>query len=123
MDNKNIIIIGLVALVLILGAVITATTLTNTPKNNTTNESINVTINNTNNTTLNDTNKTETQQTTKKQTTQKKSNKKSSSDVTYDPELNDYFDSNGRTVSEGQFPKGTSKSEMRQALREIGDES
>ncbi|WP_162685769.1 hypothetical protein [Methanosphaera sp. BMS] len=53
------------------------------------------------------------------QSTTKKSS--SGSGVTYDSELNAYFDSNGRTVREGQFPKGTSKSEMKRALQEIGD--
>lgn len=96
----------------------------NSGDNNTTNETneTNLTINDTNNTTENATIQTESKKTESKQTTQK-SSKKSENKVTYDPELNAYFDSNGRTVTEGQFPKGTSKSEMRQAFSEIERET
>lgn len=43
------------------------------------------------------------------------------SGIYYDPELNEYFDENDRTVYDRQFPAGTSKEEIRQALKEIGD--
>lgn len=74
-------------------------------------------VNKTNNTTNT------TQKTTTKKTTTSSSKSSNSDEITYDEELNDYFDSNGRTVYEGQFPKGTSKEEIREGLDAIAKES
>ncbi len=51
------------------------------------------------------------------------SSQSSSSDsgVYYDEELNQHFDSNDKSVGEGQFAEGTSKSEMKKDLQELGD--
>lgn len=74
---------------------------------------------------LNDTNNTTNETVTKtSSSTQKSSSKKSSDDrVYFDEELNTYFDKNDRSAYDGQFEKGTSKSEMKEALAEMERES
>ena len=44
---------------------------------------------------------------------------KKDSGVYYDSKLNNYFDSDNRTVKEGQFAKKTSKKEIKETLQEI----
>ena len=80
--------------------------------NTTDNDTINLTTNNTTNTTTE--NQTNTQDTQKTQKTQKTTEKKSTSndEVTYDEQLNVYFDKDGKTAYDGQVPKGTSKEEL-----------
>ena len=119
MRTNNMIILVVVAVVLVGLAVfgIGGMTPTNDTDNNSTNNTtLNISDNTTNNTAEN---QTTSQKTTKK--TSSNSKKQSNDGVTYDAELNDYFDSNGKTVKEGQFPKGTSKEEVKRGLQEIGD--
>lgn len=119
MRTNNVIILVVVAVVLVGLAVfgIGGMTPTNDTDNNTTN---NTTLNLSDNTTNNMTeNQTASQQTKKK--TNSNTKKQSNDGVTYDAELNEYFDNNGKTVKEGQFPKGTSKQDVKRGLQEIGD--
>lgn len=50
-----------------------------------------------------------------------KSSKSSSGGLWYDNEYGGWYDSNGRTAFEGQFPKGTSRKEVIRTLKEIGE--
>lgn len=74
MENKNLIILALVAVVLVLVGVILVMSLNNgTVENNTTNDTVNITLNDTENQTNNTT--------TQTKTTKKQSTKKSSDDI------------------------------------------
>ena len=131
MRTKNVMIIAAVVIVLLAVLTYGATSLmqlnNNTTDNNTTNDTtLNLSDNNTNNTTENQTTQTQTTKKTTQKTSSQSTSKKSSSSnngVTYDSELNAYFDSNGRTAYEGQFPKGTSREDMKRGLAEIGADS
>ncbi len=114
MKDKYIIIIFAAAILLILLSIGAFSVMGNMTDENNTTDDVNLTLNETN-----DTNNTTTQTATKTTKNSKTSQKKSENDIYYDEELNLYFDSNGKTVYEGQVPKGTSKSELQKMASEI----
>lgn len=78
----------------------------------------------TNMSTSNPLNKTDNVTTKTSKSSAKKSNSSSKDDGIYwDDEYNAYFDKNDRSVYEGQFAKGTSKKEMKEAFDEIERET
>ena len=93
----------------LLGILMITPSIINLDNNTTDNDTLNLT---TNNTTQQDNNQTTTQKDTQqtKQDTQKSSS--SNKGITYDEKLNAYFDENGKTAYDGQFPKGTSREEL-----------
>ncbi len=107
MKEKYILLIFVAAILLVLVSIGALDVMGNsTDENNTTD--VNLTINDTN-----DTNNTATQTQTKTSNS-KASQKDSDNGVYYDEELNLYFDKNDKTVYDGQVPKGTSKSDLKQ---------
>ena len=93
MKTKNMIILGVIAIILLGLLIIGATTLTD--KNNMTNDSVNITLNDTNNTTDN--------QTTYTQTQTKKKTHSSSSKKSDEPEVvSESIEYNGQ-VDDGSY--------------------
>ena len=82
----------------------------NTDNNTTDNDTVNLTTNNTTDEAHNQT----TTQTNTQKTTQKEKTSAKSNEVTYDEQLNVYFDKNGKTAYDGQFPKETSKEQLQE---------
>lgn len=109
MKDKHILLIFTAAILLILLSLGAFNIMGNsTDENNTTD--VNLTLNETN-----DTNNTTTESQTKSSTNTnnyKSSQSNKENDIYYDEELNTYFDKNGKTVYDGQVPKGTSKSDL-----------
>ena len=112
MRTNNVLILSAVIIILLCIIGYTVPTILNPANNTTDNDSVNLTVNNTTNTTDTTDNQTTTQNT--QINTQKDTQKSSSSDdgITYDEKLNAYFDKNGKTAYDGQFPKGTSRQEL-----------
>ena len=97
MDNKNIVILALVAVVLVLFGVIAGMSLnSNNNDNNTTNDTVNITLNETNNTTDNTTS--EKVSTSSSKSSSSSTSKKSSSSKPLVEGVD--YDSSGRSYSE-----------------------